>query len=114
MAGEGLEYMWACAKGKYQNLARKEKEGKSNFMASVGTFLWAEVITWARIRKIFRQAHQHDMLAFHALDSGLFEPEMQQQHSKHEPVEIDDLIKKTKTHRCALDFDCKLVINVDE
>jgi len=49
-----------------------------------------------------------------ALDSGLFEPELQKQRSKHDPVEIDDLIKKMKTHRCALDFDYKFVMNVDE
>ena len=52
IAGEGVEeYMWACAKGTYWNLALKEKKGKSNFMASVRTCLSAEVITGARIRK---------------------------------------------------------------
>jgi len=71
IAGEGVEYMWACAKGTYRNLA-------------------------------------------HTLDSGLFEPELQQQRSKHGPVEIDNLIKKMKTHRCALDFDYKFVMNGDE
>ena len=95
--------MWACAKGTYRNLALKEKKGKSNFMASVSrTCLSAEVITGAR------------MLAYHALDSGLFEPELQQQRSKDGHVEIDDLIKKMKIHRCALDFDYKFVMNVDE
>jgi hypothetical protein len=36
------------------------------------------------------------MLAYqHALDSDLlFEPELQQQRSKHGPVKIDDLVKK--------------------
>jgi len=105
--------MWACAKGTYRNLALKEKKGKSNFMASVRTCLSAEVITGARIRKFSRRARQY-MLAYHALDSGLFEPELQQQRSKHGPVEIDSLIKKMKTHRCALDFDYKFVMNVDE
>ena len=113
IAGEGVEYMWACAKGTYRNLALKEKKGKSNFMASVRTCLSAEVITGARIRKFSRRARQY-MLAYHALDSGLFEPELQQQRSKHGPVEIDNLIKKMKTHRCALDFDYKFVMNVDE
>ncbi len=95
-------------------MALKEKKGKSNFMASVRTCLSAEVITGARIRKFSRQARQY-MLAYHALiDSGLFEPELQQQRSKHGPVEIDNLIKKIKTNRCALDFNYKFVMNVDE
>ena len=114
IAGEGVEYyMWACAKGTYRNLTLKEKKGKSNFMAKVRTCLSAEVITGARIRKFSRQACQY-MLAYYALDSGLFEPELQQQRSKHGPVEIDNLIKKLKTHQCALDFDFKFVMNVDE
>ncbi|KAI2503159.1 hypothetical protein MHU86_11262 [Fragilaria crotonensis] len=30
LAGEGVEYMWACSKGAYCNLALKEKKGKEN------------------------------------------------------------------------------------
>ena len=28
LAGEGVEYMWACSKGAYRNLALKDKKGK--------------------------------------------------------------------------------------
>ena len=84
-------------------------------MASVRTCLSAEVITGARIRKFSLQSRQYMLAYQHALDSDLlFEPELQQQRSKHGPVEIDNLIKKMKTHRCALDFDYKFVMNVDE
>ena len=31
IAGKGVEYMWAFAKGTYQSLALKEKKGKWNF-----------------------------------------------------------------------------------
>ena len=32
IAGEGVEYMWACSKGAYRNLALKDKKGKENFI----------------------------------------------------------------------------------
>ena len=69
IAGEGVEYMRACAKGTYRNLALKEKKGKSIFTASVRTCLSAEVIAGAQIRKFSRQACQY-MLAYHVLDSS--------------------------------------------
>ena len=51
LAGEGIEYMWACSKGAYRNLSLKEKKGKENFNASVRHCLSEQIITLRRIRK---------------------------------------------------------------
>jgi hypothetical protein len=54
LAGEGVEYLWACAKGAYRNMTLCQKKGKDNFKASVRHCLSEEVITKVRIRKFAR------------------------------------------------------------
>ena len=51
LAGEGIEYMWACSKGAYRNLSLKEKKRKQNFNASVRHCLSEQIVTVRRIRK---------------------------------------------------------------
>jgi hypothetical protein len=56
-AGEGVEYVWACANGAYRkNISLQQKKGKDNFKASVCYCLSEEVITKVRIRKFSRRA----------------------------------------------------------
>ncbi len=52
LAGEGIEYVWACAKGAYRNTSLQKKRGKDCFKASVCHCLSVEVITTVRIRKL--------------------------------------------------------------
>ena len=101
IAGEGLEeYMWACSKGAYRNLALKEKKGKENFMTGVRHCLSAQVIWIERIQKFARQARQarQYLLAYHAIDSGQLSAEIQQDCSKYGPVALEKLLGKFKTH----------------
>ena len=112
IAGEGVEYMWACSKGAYRNLALKEKKGKDNFMASVRKCLSAEVLTVQRIRKFSRRARQY-LIAYHAIDSGQLSAETQQDCTKYGPVALEKLLGQFRTHRCAMDFDYKFVMSGD-
>ncbi|KAI2513790.1 hypothetical protein MHU86_573 [Fragilaria crotonensis] len=112
IAGEGVEYMWACSKGAYRNLALKEKKGKENFIAGVRHCLSAKVISVERIRKFARRARQY-LIAYHAIDSGQVGAEIQQDCSKYGPVGLEKLLAKFRTHRCAMDFDFKFVMNPD-
>ena len=52
LAGEGVKYVWAYAKGAYRNMSLQQKKGKDNFKASACSCLLEEVITTVRIRKI--------------------------------------------------------------
>jgi hypothetical protein len=110
IAGEGIEYLWACAKGAYRSLPLHRKKKKDNFKASVRYALSNEVITVERIRRFARRAHQY-LIAYHALDSGQLSAEMQDDCLKYGPVAVLKLIQSFKTHRCAMDFDFKFVMN---
>ncbi len=51
LAGEGVEYLWACSKDAYRSMTLRQKKGKDYFKASVRHGLSEEVITKVRIRK---------------------------------------------------------------
>ncbi|KAI2492669.1 hypothetical protein MHU86_1772 [Fragilaria crotonensis] len=112
IAGEGVEYMWACSKGAYRNLTLKEKKGKENFMAGVRYSLSEKVLSIERIRKFAKRARQY-LLAYHAIDSGQVSAEIQQDCAKYGPVALEKLLREFKTHRCVMDFDFKFVMNPD-
>jgi len=108
LAGEGVEYMWACSKNAYRNLSLNKKKGKENFMASVVRCLSDEVTTVSRIRKCARRARQY-MIAYHVVDSGQVDEATLQDCSKYGPIALERLIVAFKTHRCAYDFDYKFI-----
>ena len=112
IAGEGVEYMWACSKGAYRNLALREKKEKENFVAGVRQCLSVNVISVERIRKFARRARQY-LLAYHAIDSGQAGAEIQQDCYKYGPVGLEKLLGKFKTHRCVMDTDYRFVMNPD-
>jgi hypothetical protein len=85
IAGEGVEYMWACSKGAYRNLALKEKRGKENFNESVRYCLSSKVVSVERIRKFAKRARQY-LIAYHAVDTGQVSPDIQQDCAKYGPI----------------------------
>ena len=109
LAGEGVEYVWACAKGAYRNLSLREKKGKDNFKASIRFCLSEEVITKVRIRRFARRARQYFM-AYHAIDTHQVDDQTQHDCETHGPVALTKLIGQFKTHRCAFDFDFKFIM----
>jgi hypothetical protein len=110
LAGEGVEYVWACAKGVYRNLSLQEKKGKDNFKASIRYCLSEEVITTVRIRRFARRARQY-LMAYHAIDTSQVDEKTQHDCKTHGPVALTKLIGQFKTHRCAFDFDYKFIMD---
>ena len=111
LAGEGIEYVWACAKGAYRNMSLQKKRGKDCFKASVRHCLSEEVITTVRIRKFARQARQYMMAYQHAIDTEQVDEQTHHDCLLHGPVALTKLISEFKTHRCAFDFDYKFVMS---
>ena len=109
LAGEGVEYLWACAKGAYRNMALCQKKGKDNFKASVHHCLSEEVITKVRIRKFARRARQY-IMAYHTIETQQVDKQTQSDCTTYGPVALAKLIRLFKTHRCAFDFDYKFII----
>ncbi|KAI2512942.1 hypothetical protein MHU86_1488 [Fragilaria crotonensis] len=109
LAGEGVEYVWACSKGAYRNLSLQAKKGKDNFKASIRYCLSEEVITKVRIRRFARRARQY-LMAYHAIDACQVDDETQHDCKTHGPVALTKLIGQFKTHRCAFDFDFKYIM----
>jgi hypothetical protein len=108
LAGEGVEYVWACAKGAYRNLSLRDKKGTDNFKKSVCFCLSEEVITKVRIRRFASRARQY-LMAYHAIDTNQVDEQTGHDCRTYGPVALPKFIGHFKTHRCAYDFDHKFV-----
>ena len=64
-----------------------------------------------RIRKFAKRARQY-LIAYHATDSVQVNA-IYSQSDRHGPVAVEKLIGKFRTLRCAMDFDFKFVISID-
>ena len=93
-------------------MLNKRNKGKENLMAGVRHCLSEKVISIERIRRFAKRARQY-LLAYHAIDSGQVSAEVQQECSKYGPVALEKLLREFRTHRCAMDFDFKFVMNPD-
>jgi hypothetical protein len=105
LVGEGIKYSWACAKNKYRLLPFGEWRSRDTFKECVKTCLSKRVLTKELIRKNSRTAHEY-MCAYH----GFYHQQQQETQASNQqkitiPTMIESLVKKFKTHRCALDFD---------
>jgi hypothetical protein len=109
LAGEGVEYILGGAKGEYRRLSLAEKRGKDNFKAIIHHCLSEEVIIVKRVRKYARRAREY-LMAYHAIDSGQVDAQTHHDCLKYGPVAVDKLTNNFKTHRCALDFDYKFIM----
>lgn len=66
LAGEGIEYVWACSKGWYRAQALSRKKNKASFHKLVNECLGSDVITIERARMFSRRAREY-MVAYHKL-----------------------------------------------
>jgi hypothetical protein len=117
MAGEGVEYSWAGAKGFYCRLPLSEKRSKAKFREAVTRCLDSElVLTMARQRMFSRRAREY-MVAYNAMDNlededGNTDEEKnggQRRNPLMTACLIEKIVKLYKTHRSAADFDCGFV-----
>ena len=122
LAGEGVEYSWGCAKNTYRRVPLKNKRGKENFRKVVRQCLSREeVLTTERIRTFSRRARAY-ICAYYSLwcerkqqqlSNGGGTNQTIQFCNCSDPVSVEKLMKRFKTHQCALDFDhafCRAVV----
>jgi hypothetical protein len=117
LAGEGIEYTWACSKGEFRRQPLASKRGISKFHELVQKCNGPDVITKDRVVRFACHSRAYICTYFHLdqLQSSQQEeaapvadqlPSQQQQHLFQD---IEHLQKKFKTHRCALTFDGKFL-----
>jgi hypothetical protein len=116
MAGEGVEYDWAAAKGFYRCLPICEKRSKAKFRESVTRCRdTQEVLTTDRQRMFSRRAREH-MVAYHALDNHKDDKTDEctnaTQQRTNPLMTAQKIVKLFKTHRSAADFDCGFVAGI--
>jgi hypothetical protein len=118
LAGEGIEYAWGCAKNHYRRQPLKDKRGKENFRQTVRKCFSRDIVTTERIRMFSQRARAY-ILAYHKIRQEQLTDSSSTSDSDNttaSPVNVEKLLKKFKTHRCAMDFDsnfCKAVFRND-
>jgi len=121
LAEEGIEYAWGCAKNYYRQQPMKEKRGTETFRETVRKCFAREVITTERVRLFSRRARAY-ILAYHKIRqdqlTGSSSSSLDLDSSAAaSPVNVEKLLKKFKTHRCAMDFDsafCSAIFKSDD
>jgi hypothetical protein len=117
LAGEGIEYAWGCVKNQYRRQPLKHKKGKENFRQTVRKCFSRQVITTERVR-LFSQRARAYILAYHKIrQEQLTSSSTTDLDSTASPVNVEKMLKRFKTHRCAMDFDssfCKAVFHSDD
>ncbi|KAG7349554.1 hypothetical protein IV203_012151 [Nitzschia inconspicua] len=110
MAGEGIEYSWGFVKGSYRRKPLQKKRKRADFEDLVDKCTNVETeLTKARIRKFSALARAY-LCTYHYLATA--EPtaaaikDNDQEKKQKVPMmdEIESLMNKFKTHRCALGF----------
>lgn len=113
IAGEGIEYAWGMAKGKYRRMPLADKKGKKDkFQELVKACLSRNVLTTECIRKLSRRARAY-ICAYYFIEKNSGDDSSQVTTLP----EIEALMKQFKTHRSALDFDrafCEAQVRVME
>ena len=110
LAGEGVEYCWAHAKGYYRRMPLAQKRGRENFKTLVkDSTCPVEQLTRERICKFASRARAY-ICTYYFLDAETSEEGSNGMNLVTEKQvllysEIERLVKDFKTHRCALDFD---------
>ncbi|KAL7542576.1 hypothetical protein ACHAWF_007203 [Thalassiosira exigua] len=94
LAGEGIEYSWAMAKGWYRRQPLARKRGKGNFHNLVRECVGPEVLTDKRVRMFSRRAREY-MVAYYELEcNGVTAT----------PVNLSHLNKVRKRHTDVVDI----------
>ena len=105
IAGEGIEYDWACAKLFYRRLKIEEKKTKAKFFESVRKSTDRQTVLTLDRRRLFSQRARRYMLAYRSID--LHNSNVKMSHSLLEKV-----LKAFKTHRNTADIDDKWIRDV--
>ena len=107
-AGEGIEYSWAYSKAMYRRAPLRRKKGKQNFDSLVNKCTSRDMMTKDMVRKFSKRARQY-MVGYKLMEMDA----NTKQESQQQPIsqgKIERMKKVLKTHRAALDFDSKFVL----
>lgn len=105
MAGEGVEYSWAHAKGNYRRKPLSKKRTRAGFVKLVDECLDPQTeLTKERVRRFSARARSY-ICTYHYLSNK--EETVHEEKSNQALLleDIERLTKKFRTHRCAMDFD---------
>jgi hypothetical protein len=113
LAGEGIEHAWGCAKGWCRAQPLNSKKTKNSFHELVKkTCLGRDKMTTERVRAFSKRARSCIVCACHAFETssseGIDNGECAAGGQRMSPLgrgKIEQMAKKFRTHRCALDFD---------
>jgi hypothetical protein len=104
MAGEGIEYSWAHAKGNYRRKPLSRKRTRSGFVNLVDECLDpCTELTKERVRKFSARARSYICTYHYLANKETVGQEKSDQTLLFQ--DIERLTKKFRTHRCAMDFD---------
>ena len=111
-AGQGIVYSWALMKNYYHQILLDKKRRKENFYNSVRESMSWNHITTERVQMFSRRERRY-ITAYYLLgqikegniecadsNDGNFDSSCQIL-----PVRFEQMVKKFKTHTCAMDFD---------
>ncbi len=113
LSGEGIEYTWARCKSHFRNILLDRKRGRENFKVCVSESLSWEISATALVRKFSKRVRRY-MQGYHVLNQiyqGLIETSDKEWQTNGNanraiiPMRLEQMVKKFKTHRCAMDFD---------
>jgi hypothetical protein len=105
IAGEGIEYSWGIAKGKYRREPlESKKQGKAKFHELVKKCVCNKnVLMVASVRKLSRRARAY-ICAYYYVENKM-SGQVDAENSLLSLPCIEALMKEFKTHRSAIDFD---------
>ena len=101
IAGEGIEYLWGYGKQIYRRVPMVQKK-KKQFEKLVKSIFSRQTISSSAARKFSRRARQY-VCAYHVLHNQ--ENKEDEDKLSISLVELEKVMLKFKTHRCALDYD---------
>jgi len=121
LAGEGIEYSWGHAKGVYRRTPLAQKKGRDNFLDLVRKCCDpVEEITIKRVRSMARRARSYICTYFYLAQQNRIPQgaDMERVAPHNENIaqeqkllftDIESLVTKFRSHRCALDFDRRFI-----
>jgi len=118
LAGEGIKYSWGHAKGIYRRTPLAQKKGRDNFLDLVRKCCDpVEEITVKRVRSMARRARSYICTYFYLAQQNRIPIGVPiEQHNENIAqeqkllfTEIESLVTKFRSHRCALDFDHRFI-----
>ena len=102
LAGEGVEYSWACAKGWYRLQPNSKKKTKESFHNLVKECLGPKILSTERVRMFSRRAREY-IEAYYLLEV---------KGKEATPVNLDHLKKVRKSHTDVKDISFQWISEV--